>query len=76
MQIEIMGFPICYLIKREPDINDPGSIVMSEMTAFEKYKSWSVDIAKDIISYKVLDYVCEKMEHLTTEIRLHPEKIL
>ncbi|MDE6787349.1 MAG: PD-(D/E)XK nuclease family protein [Muribaculaceae bacterium] len=65
----------CYGIG-EPDINDPGSIVMSEMIAFEKYKSWSVDIAKDIISYKVLDYVCEKMEHLTTEIRLHPEKIL
>ena len=58
----------------EPNINDSGSIVAIEKSAFEKYSSWSVDIAKDLITNKVFDYVCEKMELIMTKIRMNPEK--
>jgi hypothetical protein len=58
----------------EPNTNDPGSIVVIEKNAFEKYPSWSVDIAKELITNKVFDYVCEKMEQIMTKIRMNPEK--
>lgn len=58
----------------EPNTNDAGSIIAIEKTAFEKYPSWSVDIAKELITNKVFDYVCEKMEQIMTKIRMNPEK--
>ena len=57
----------------EPDINGD-TITMTEMTKFEKYQSWSVDIAKDLVSHNVFDYVCEKLEMLMKEIEKYPEK--
>ena len=57
----------------EPDITGD-TIVIPEMIRFEKYQSWSVDIVKDLKSYKVFDYVCEKLGRLMKEIENHPEK--
>ncbi len=48
----------------EPDINDPYTIIIPVMNAFEKYQSWSIDIAKDIINRKVFHYVCEIIEQI------------
>jgi len=59
----------------EPDVTDPYTIAMPVMTAFEKYKSWSVDIAKDIIAGKVFKFVREKMKQLMTDIIPHPKII-
>ena len=58
----------------EKDENNPYTVIMTEMTKFEKYKSWTVDIAKELISYEVFKYVCEKMELLMEEIEDQPEK--
>lgn len=63
----------CYGIG-EPDLYAAGAIVAIEKNAFEIYPSWSADIAKDLISHKVFDYVCEKMEEIMTKVRMNPEK--
>ena len=57
-----------------PDLDNPYTIIMDQKTAFEKYKSWSVDTAEDIISGRVFDYVCDKLEGLLKEVKTCPDK--
>ena len=57
----------------EPDIKEE-YIIMTEMTKFEKYQMWTVDIAKDLISGEVFNYVRDVFEQTMTEINENPEK--
>ena len=58
----------------EKDENNPYTVIMTEMTKFEKYQSWTVDIAKELISYEVFKYVRDIFEQTMTEINENPEK--
>lgn len=57
----------------EPDIKEE-YLTMTEKTKFEKYQSWTIDIAKDIISGAVFNYVRDVFEQTMTEINENPEK--
>ena len=57
----------------EPDIKEE-YLTMTEMTKFEKYQSWTIDIAKDLISGAVFNYVRDVFEQTMTEINENPEK--
>lgn len=57
----------------EPDIKEE-YLTMTEMTKFDKYQSWSVDIAKDIISGAVFNYVRDIFEQTMAEVNDNPEK--
>lgn len=56
-----------------PDINEE-YIIMTEITKFEKYQSWTIDIAKDIISGAVFNYVRDIFEQSMTEVIENSEK--
>lgn len=60
----------------ERDMDKHDDILMQEEIPVERYADWSVDIAKDIISGKVLDYVCGKFEEIMAGIISNPKKIL
>ena len=57
----------------EPDIKDE-YLTMTEMTKFQKYQSWTIDIAKDIISGAVFNYVRDIFERMVIEVNENPEK--
>ncbi len=59
-----------------PDINDPYTLHIPNMTAFEQYRSWSVDIAKDIIHMEVFNYVCEKIEQMIKVMATNTKTLL
>ena len=52
----------------EKDENNPYTVIMPEKIAFDKYQSWSVDIAEDITSGLVFNYIHEKFEELLKEV--------
>ena len=57
----------------EPDIKEE-YLTMTEMTKFDKYQSWTIDIAKDLISGAVFNYVRDIFERMMIEVNENPEK--
>lgn len=57
----------------EPDITEE-YLTMTEMTKFEKYPSWTIDIAKDLISGAVFNYVRGIFERMMIEVNENSEK--
>lgn len=76
VKFENQDFKKAYYGIGELDINDQDTIVIPEKIAFDKYQSWTVDIAKDLISYNVFNYVRDKFDQLMKEINTGSENHL